>query len=97
MTACRPLPRSSVREILTFEVMSSTEWGGSAAPFLPNLFIDIGTQLETKMRALDAYEHEMRAFPHSRSLEHIRHLAGHRGSSVGMEAVEAFMVMRLIR
>ncbi len=97
MTACRPLPSASVREILTFEVMSSTEWGGGAAPFLPNLFIDIGTQLETKMRALDAYELEMRAFPHSRSLEHIRHLARHRGSSVGVEAAEAFMVVRLIR
>ncbi len=97
MTACRPLPGASVREILTFEVMSSTEWGGGAAPFLPNLFMDIGAHLETKMRALDAYKLEMRSFPHSRSLEHMRHLARHRGSSVGVEAAEAFMVVRLIR
>jgi LmbE family N-acetylglucosaminyl deacetylase len=53
MTACRPLPGTTVREILTFEVMSSTEWGG-LAPFLPNLFVDIGAQLHTKMRALEA-------------------------------------------
>lgn len=26
MTACRPMPGATVREILTFEVMSSTEW-----------------------------------------------------------------------
>ena len=37
MTACRPMPGISVREILTFEVMSSTEWATpSVAPFMPN-------------------------------------------------------------
>ena len=35
MTACRPLPGTTVREILTFEVMSSTEWGGGWHPFFP--------------------------------------------------------------
>lgn len=98
MTACRPLPDATVREILTFAVMSSTEWSSvGLAPFLPNLFVDIGAQLDIKMRALEAYALEMRAFPHSRSMAHVRYLAQHHGCCVGVEAAEAFMVMRQLR
>lgn len=98
MTACRPLPGSTVLEILTFEVMSSTEWSSAGlAPFLPNLFVDISAHLETKMQALEAYALEMRAPPHSRSMEHLPCLAKHHGYCVGVDAAEAFMVMRVIR
>jgi LmbE family N-acetylglucosaminyl deacetylase len=98
MTACRPLPSSTVREILAFEVMFSTEWSSQGlAPFLPNLFVDISSQLEVKMQALGAYALEMRDPPHSRSLEHIRSLAKHHGYCMGVDAAEAFMVMRVLR
>lgn len=98
MTACRPLPGSTVREILTFEVISSTEWSNPGlAPFLPNLFVDISAQLEIKMEALEAYALEMRVPPHSRSVEHIRCLAKHRGYCMGVDAAEAFMVMRVLK
>ena len=98
ITACRALPGSSVKEILTFEVMSSTEWSSpSQAPFLPSLFVDISDYLELKIRALEAYVLEMRASPHSRSVEHLCQLAKHRGSCVGVGAAEAFMVMRILR
>jgi len=98
MTACRPLPGAAVREILTFEVMSSTEWASvGLAPFLPNLFVDISAQLEIKMRALEAYALEMRAIPHSRSLAHAQCLAQHHGNCVGVDAAEAFMLMRAVR
>jgi LmbE family N-acetylglucosaminyl deacetylase len=98
MTACRPLPGSTVREIYAFEVMSSTEWGGPAlAPFSPQLSLDITEYLGVKLAALDAYRIEMRAAPHSRSIEHIRALALHRGHSAGVHAAEAFMVVRVLR
>lgn len=98
MTACRPLPCSTVQEILTFEVMSSTEWGSPGLfPFVPNLFVDISAQMEIKMRALEAYAIEMRARPHSRSMEHMRCLAEHHGYCIGVHAAEAFMVMRVLR
>lgn len=98
MTACRPLPGSTVREIFAFEVMSSTEWSSAGlAPFLPNYFVDISAHIEVKMQALDAYELEMRVPPHSRSIEHLRCLANHRGYCVGVDAAEAFMVMRVLR
>lgn len=98
MTACRPLPGSTVREILAFEVMSSTEWSSPGlSPFLPNLFVDISAHMEIKMQALEAYGLEMRVPPHSRSMGHMRSLAKHRGYCVGVDAAEAFMVMRVLR
>jgi LmbE family N-acetylglucosaminyl deacetylase len=98
MTACRPLPSASVREILVFEVLSSTEWGGAgAAAFVPNYFVDVSTTLDTKLRALDAYSLEMREPPHTRSMAHVKSLAQHHGHCVGVEAAEAFMVIRRIK
>lgn len=98
LTACRPTPGSSVREIYAFEVMSSTEWATPEnMPFSPNVFIDISHYLSVKISALHAYESEMRDEPHSRSIRHIEYLAMHRGWSVGLDAVEAFMTVRVVR
>lgn len=97
LTACRPIPGACVREILCFEVMPSTEWASPGfADFIPNAFIDIGGFLQVKMDALASYALEMRQPPHSRSLEHIKILAAHRGMSVGVDAAEAFAVARAI-
>jgi LmbE family N-acetylglucosaminyl deacetylase len=97
MTACRPQPGSSVRAIYAFEVMSSTEWATATAnPFLPNYFVDISKYLIKKNHALNAYHAEMRKTPHSRSTEHLKNLASHRGQSVGVLAAEAFMSIRVI-
>ena len=53
------LSGSSVREILAFEVMSSTEWATPGlAPFVPNAFVDISGYLPKKLEALAAYELE---------------------------------------
>ncbi len=98
MTVCRPVPENSVREILTFEVMSSTEWAApDFMPFTPNFFVDISSYLPTKLKALTAYEMEMRSSPHSRCIKHLEALARHRGNSVGLEAAEAFDLIRLIQ
>jgi LmbE family N-acetylglucosaminyl deacetylase len=98
MTACRPTPDSSVTEIYTFEIMSSTEWSSLGhSPFLPAYYVNISEYLELKLDVLKAYELEMRDMPHSRSIEHLEALARHRGHSVGVNAAEAFMVMRNIR
>ena len=96
--ACRPLPKSSVRELLFFEVPSSTEWmtPGSGVPFVPNYFVDISETLERKLQALKVYEEELRGFPHPRSIEGVKALARWRGASVGVEASEAFILGRKI-
>lgn len=98
MTACRPLPGGSVKEIYSFEVLSSTEWAApQQEPFTPNMFVDISDFLEIKFKALQAYGHEMRPAPHARSMEHAKHLARLRGYSVGVAAAEGFVAIRQIR
>jgi N-acetylglucosamine malate deacetylase 1 len=98
MTACRPTPECTVREIYTFESLSSTEWATPTIdPFLPNVFVDISEFLDLKLQALGAYQSEMRAIPHSRNIEHVKSLALHRGHSAGVHAAEAFVAIRQIR
>lgn len=95
LTAFRPQPGCSVRRILAFEVLSATGWAGPAlAPFEPDHFVGISAELNTKLRALAAYEPEMRPYPHARSLQTAEHLARLRGSLVGLDAAEAFRTLR---
>jgi len=98
VTACRPLPGKHVTTVLFFEVASSTEWQppGSAPSFAPNWFVDVSETLETKLKALEAYEIEMREWPHPRSLRAVSHLAHWRGATIGVEAAEAFVLGRHI-
>ena len=46
------------------------------------------------MSALQAYNQEMRNFPHSRSLKAVNSLAQLRGATVGIDAAECFVVIR---
>jgi len=98
VTACRPFPEQSVQCILSFEVLSSTEWSSTTfgRPFIPNWFEDISDTLHLKMKALEAYGSEMRKWPHSRSVKTVEHLARLRGASIGCEAAESFMLVRNI-
>jgi LmbE family N-acetylglucosaminyl deacetylase len=99
VTACRPIPGNQrVDTLLFFEIASSTEWQppGSAEPFIPNWFTDITETLQLKKQALEAYESEMRAWPHARSVEAVTHLAHWRGANIGVDAAEAFMLGRRI-
>ncbi|MFV1981556.1 MAG: PIG-L deacetylase family protein [Rhodothermia bacterium] len=98
LTAARPLPGSTVKRIYTYEVPSSTELSphtGSES-FHPNVFVDISRTLDAKLEAMRCYEGESRTFPHPRSPEAIRALATWRGVSVGLEAAEAFELVRSV-
>lgn len=100
MTAARPLPNSTIDKILTFEVNSSTEWSNEniGANFSPNYFVDISQELSEKEILLKHYQEEMHTYPHSRSIEAILNRNKVRGSDVGQEAAEAFILVRsLIR
>ena len=98
MVAVRPRPTLAVRKVLSYEVLSETEW---AAPFvenafIPNVYMDISETLETKLKAMSEYQSELKEFPHPRSLEAITALAKMRGVAVGVEAAEAFLLVREI-
>lgn len=98
IVACRPVPDHPVRELLFFEVPSSTEWRppGSGDSFAPNYFVDVSATLDCKMAALDAYASELRDFPHPRSRLAIEALARWRGATAGVVAAEAFVLGRMI-
>ncbi len=95
-TALRPVPGSPVHAIYAYEVLSSTDWApaGFSEVFWPNRFVDISSQLERKLKALEAYGDEMRNAPHSRSLTGARTLAMLRGGTAGFDAAEAYVTAR---
>ena len=97
LTACRPV-NCSVKKLLCFEVLSSTEWNAQTAAnvFLPNYFVDVGKYLDKKIAALSEYTTEMREYPHPRSLEGVKILAKLRGMAVGADSAEAFELVREI-
>jgi LmbE family N-acetylglucosaminyl deacetylase len=99
LTAFRPQPGLSVEKILTFEIPSSTEWSPlqAFAPFAPNYFESLSQEdMKVKFEALRCYAHELRDFPHPRSLENIKALQMVRGTTVGVAAAEAFFLERFI-
>lgn len=97
MTAFRPTPGQTVRAIYGFETLSSTEWGfNSRQAFKPTRFVDIQATLLLKLEALRAYAQEIRDFPHPRSYKAVEALAVLRGATAGLEAAEAFSVLREI-
>lgn len=98
VTICRPQKKIAVKEILFFEIPSSTEWqiSKNSNTFNPNWFEDISLYLPKKVLALEAYKDELVKWPHPRSSKGIRALAIWRGASVGYNAAEAFVLGRKI-
>ncbi|MEO0572690.1 MAG: PIG-L deacetylase family protein [Bacteroidota bacterium] len=92
LVSCRPYPGQKVKNLLSYYVNSSTEWGNmlKKEPFNPNVFIDITSTIEDKLTAMSKYKTELRDYPHPRSLEGIRNSAKYFGNMVGMEYAEPF-------
>lgn len=98
IAACRPQPSCTVRELLFFEISSSTEWRPptSGPIFHPNYFLDISEFMMIKLQAMEAYQKELREFPHPRSIRAVEALAQWRGATVGVCSAEAFILGRKI-
>ncbi|MEK7084719.1 MAG: PIG-L deacetylase family protein [Patescibacteria group bacterium] len=91
LVALRPT-HVKVRRILSYEVLSETEWGFE--PFVPNTYIDISDSFDKKIEAMRVYSSELIKYPHPRSIEVIEALAKKRGSECGLKFAEAFMLIR---
>jgi len=96
ITATRPMTNESVREIYSFEVLSSTEWKYPLS-FSPDTFFDISGTIKSKLCALECYKPELQDFPHPRSLEAAELNAKSWGVKVGMNYAEAFKAVRILR
>lgn len=96
LTASRPQVGETVKEIYSFEVLSSTEWNFPLT-FSPDCFFDITGTIDTKVKAMEKYPGELRDYPHPRSLKGIRLNAEFWGMKTGMPFAEAFKTVRISR
>ena len=98
LTACRPQPKFSVKEIYSFEIPSSTGWHHyKLKKFYPNLYVDITNVIKKKIELLKIYSKEMRKPPHARSIKGLLNLSSYRGNQVGLKNAEAFEIIRIIK
>lgn len=96
ITATRPMKDECVKEIYSFEILSSTEWNYPLS-FSPDIFYDISKTLDIKIKAMNEYKSELCKYPHPRSLEGIELNAKYQGMRVGKEYIEAFKSVRVLR
>ena len=96
ITATRPMRDECVKEIYSFEVLSSTEWNFPLS-FSPDIFFDISETIDIKKEAMRCYDSEIREYPHPRSIKGIEISAGYFGMGVGMKYAEAFKTVRVLR
>ena len=91
--ATRPLPSSSVKKLICYEIPSSSELGKGHDSFSPNLFVNIEKTFQRKISAIKKYKHEIHPFPHPRSIDAITARSQNIGSSVGVKFAEAFFIV----
>lgn len=98
LTACRPQPKFFVKKVMAFEVLSSTEWQEKKKKslFCPTYYNDISEFIEEKIKVLEVYQDELRAYPHPRSKQGVKILARYRGLEVGYKHAEAFEIIRIL-
>lgn len=96
MVALRPKNKSIVKMILSYETLSETEWANPNAAdyFIPNYYINVDKYINYKISAMKEYKSQLMEFPHPRSIEAIMSLSIFRGSTIGVEHAEAFMLIR---
>ena len=89
----RPNKTSNLKIILSYEVLSETEWNEDGKSFNPNYFVHLKTKdIKKKIKAFLKYKSQVKKFPHPRSKEGISKVkeANYR------EYAEAFRVEKIL-
>lgn len=99
MVAVRPKYENTVRYVYSYETLSETEWNipHSSNAFIPNSFINISEYLDKKLEAMKCFTSQISEFPNPRSLKAVEYLAKLRGTTMGANAAEAFVLVREYR
>lgn len=99
MVALRPKYSHKVQRIYAYETLSETGWNipNTTNEFIPTVYEDITNTLEMKLVSMAIYKSQVSLFPDARSVGALEALAKFRGSTVGVEAAEAFYLIREIR
>jgi len=90
-------PNTGVSTILAYETPSSTDFAPNSDGFEPTLFVDIEEYFRVKVDAFEAYELEIRDYPHPRSVDALEGVARARGAMSNCVMAEAFDVLRAYR
>ena len=96
LVASRPINNMHLVNILEYETLSETEWSENYK-FAPNYFNVLSKKnLEAKINSMKKYRSQLKKNPHPRSIDVIKSLAHLRGSSIGNDYAEAFILKRYI-
>ena len=99
ITACTKSFRyPTVKRVAAYETVSETEFGldPEAPAFRPNVWVDVSAYLDAKLGLIGCYGSELGQFPFPRSLETVSALARFRGSTIGANAAEGFILLKAI-
>ena len=89
--------KRNIKKILSYEVLSETEWNENEKSFNPNYFVNLKkSEIDNKVKAFLKYKSQVKKFPHPRSKEAIINLSKVRGSLSFMEYAEAFKVEKIL-
>lgn len=84
-----------IEKLLLYETLSETEFAPAIRnnAFIPNLFNDITKYMDKKLEIMKLYTTEQMEEPYPRAMSAIKALARYRGSRIGSEYAEAFMLL----
>lgn len=85
-----------IKQIMTMEILSESDFGHPENPFIPNYYVDISKYMGKKIEALKIYDTELEEPPFPRSLKNIEALASLRGAASGVLYAEAFRMIKCI-
>ena len=89
--------KNKLKKILSYEVLSETEWNENEKSFSPNYFVSLNKlDIKRKVKSFLKYKSQVKKFPHPRSKEAIINLSKVRGSQAFMEYAEAFKVEKIL-
>ncbi len=84
-----------IERILMFETLSETEFSPALTEnaFVPNVFVDISAFMDKKLEIMSVYASEVMPDNLPRSYRAMKGLASYRGSRIGVDSAEAFMLI----
>ena len=99
MVCVRPKYGYKIEGVYAYETLSETEWNipHLANAFIPQCYVDVSEFLEKKLELLKCYKSQLSEFPNSRSIQAVTALANYRGATIGVNAAEAFAVIKEVR
>lgn len=99
MVAVRPKYEHKVKRVYAYETLSETGWNipNAQNEFIPTVYEDISDTLNAKLDAMNIFQSQLAPFPATRSIGAIEALARYRGATVGVNAAEAFSLIREVK